>query len=274
MIKNYLLTGLISLLAVQCYSQAPEMVSVAGGTFYMGNDYTISVGQKSIEDEAPEHKVTLNSFLMSKTEITFELYDLFCEATGVEKPDDGRFGRGQMPAVNVSWNNAIMFCNWLSKCEGLDKYYQTKIDSLGMTVSIIEGANGYRLPTEAEWEYAARGGNTKKSYSYSGSNDYNKVAWCRRNCSSPKQVATKEPNSLGLYDMSGNAWEWVWDYYDRNYYKNSPEDNPKGPEKGNTRVYRGGNWNSNLDDMRMTGRYFFAPNKSTNMIGFRIVRSN
>ena len=236
MIKNFLLTGIITLFALHGIAQEqPEMVSVPGGSFWMGNDYTYNT--TGVSDEAPEHKVTIKSFKMAKTEVTFELYDIFCEATGYEKPSDGNKGRGNLP------------------------------------VTPIPGSKGYRLPTEAEWEYAARGGEKGKTYSYSGSNDYNKVAWCKNNSQlTPHAVATKEPNELGIYDMTGNAWEWCYDFYDKAYYKKSPENDPQGPETGTDRVYRGGSWTSNPEDLRMTSRHSFSQNKEYGMIGIRLAQ--
>ncbi|MBR4267417.1 MAG: formylglycine-generating enzyme family protein [Bacteroidales bacterium] len=272
MIKNFLLTGIITLFALHGIAQEqPEMVSVPGGSFWMGNDYTYNT--TGVSDEAPEHKVTIKSFKMAKTEVTFELYDIFCEATGYEKPSDGNKGRGNLPVYNVSWEAAVMFCNWLSKRNHLDKYYEVKRDSTNFKATPIPGSKGYRLPTEAEWEYAARGGEKGKTYSYSGSNDYNKVAWCKNNSQlTPHAVATKEPNELGIYDMTGNAWEWCYDFYDKAYYKKSPENDPQGPETGTDRVYRGGSWTSNPEDLRMTSRHSFSQNKEYGMIGIRLAQ--
>ncbi|MBQ5403042.1 MAG: SUMF1/EgtB/PvdO family nonheme iron enzyme [Bacteroidales bacterium] len=273
MIKNLLLTGLISLFAFQGFAQEkPEMVSINGGSFWMGNDYTFNTYGAS--DEAPEHKVDIASFKMSKTEVTFELFDRFCDATGYAKPNDGNKGRGKLPVYNVSWEAAIMFCNWLSKTEHLDRYYEIKRDSTSFSVTINENSKGYRLPTEAEWEYAARGGANAETFSYAGSNKPEEVAWYKDNSKgTPHEVATKQPNQLGLYDMSGNAWEWCYDRYDKNYYKNSPESNPRGPEKGTDRVFRGGGWTSNADDMRMTSRHSFSQNKEYGMIGIRLAQN-
>lgn len=274
MIRKCIIAGLALTLSATAFSQSsPEMISVEGGTFTMGNDYSFSAGD-GVADESPEHKVTVSSFYMSKTEITFELFDLFCEATGYMKPEDGKFGRGKLPVCNVSWQSACMFCNWLSMRDGFDRCYSIKRDSSNVTIKLISGANGYRLPTEAEWEYAARGGKDAKIFSYSGSNDYNEVAWCRNNTSTPHPVATKLPNALGLYDMSGNAWEWCWDLYGKAYYKDSPADNPMGPASGSDRVYRGGNFRCNLDYLRLTGRYHAQENKDYGMIGFRVAKNN
>jgi formylglycine-generating enzyme required for sulfatase activity len=155
--KKFLLTGLAALFAVQTFAQEPavEMVTVQGGQFYMGNNY---MENAALSDEAPEHKVTVKSFKMSKTEVPFDLFDLFCDATGWKKPKDASGRRGKIAVYNVSWEAAVMFCNWLSRCERLDQYYEIQRDSASFKVTCNESAKGYRLPTEAEWEFAARGG--------------------------------------------------------------------------------------------------------------------
>lgn len=271
MIKRYLLTaGLAAVLACQSYAQdGPEMVDIQGGTFKMGNNYA-----SSTSDEGPQHKVELNSFRMSKTEVTFELFDLFCDATGHIKPSDGKYGRGKRPVTNVSWEAAVKFCNWLSDRENIDVYYKIMSDSSSFKVEINPGSKGYRLPTEAEWEYAARGGQGGKVYSYSGSNDFKEVAWIRDNSgNTPREVGLKKPNDLGLYDMSGNVWEWCWDIYDRGYYSQSPEKNPLGPDKGTDRVYRGGSWKSGQDELRLTVRQHNTQNNPTGSVGIRLAQS-
>ncbi len=249
------------------FAQKPEMVKVDGGTFIMGNDYSQN------GDESPEHKVTLNSFLMGKYEVTFDDFDKFCRSTGFSKPDDARMGRGKNPVMNTSWESAVMYCNWLSKRNGFDRCYTIKRDSAVTKVSCDFNANGYRLPTEAEWEYAAKGGNKSKGYSFSGSDNQDKVAWYYLNSGSrPHEVGKKEANELGLHDMSGNVREWCWDYYSKDYYGKSPEDNPTGPTSGHQRVYRGGGWTSKVDFLIMTLRSHMGPRKSHGNIGFRVVR--
>ena len=251
------------------YSQKPEMVFVEGGSVYMGNEYSGAL------DEKPEHKVTLSNFYISKYEVTFDMFDHFCKSTGYPLADDGGFKRGQNPLINVSWMGAIKFCNWLSTRFGYDRVYNLKIDSSGTTIrSINWNANGYRLPTEAEWEYVAKGGSKSKGYIYPGSNNADSVAWYLANSQGrPHKVGTKKPNELGVYDISGNAFEWCWDYYNPDYYKNSPENNPHGPDKGIHRIYRGGYFNSDLDFIRITKRFALAPNLRTGLIGIRLARN-
>jgi len=273
--KKFLLTGLAAMLAMQTYAQdtptSVEMVTVQGGSFYMGNNY---MENAALSDEAPEHKVEINSFKMSKTEVTFDLFDLFCDATGWKKPKDASGRRGKIAVYNVSWEAAVMFCNWLSRCERLDQYYDIQRDSASFRVTCNESAKGYRLPTEAEWEYAARGGKDGKPTVYSGSNDVKAVAWCKVNSqNSPHDVGKLAANEIGLFDMSGNVWEWCWDYYDKNYYKNSPASNPRGGDKGPDRVFRGGSWTSPTEDLRLTLRGHNASNQSSGGVGIRLAQN-
>jgi len=219
---------------------------VKGGTFQMGSNSGNS-------KEKPVHSVTVSDFSMSKTEVTFEQYDVFCDATGRDKPDDRGWGRGDRPVMNVSWHDVTAFCEWMT----------------------IQSGKTYRLPTEAEWEYAARGGNKSKGYRYSGSNTISSVGWYDDNSGGkPHPVAQKQPNELGLYDMSGNVWEWCSDWYGEESYSSSPQNNPQGPNSGKERVLRGGGWNSYVDDCRVALRYSSVPdNWGFNDGGFRLVLS-
>ncbi len=272
--KKFISFLFFSVIVVLGFSQMkePEMVFVQGGEFYMGNDYAPGL---SARDEKPEHKVKISDFYIGKYEVTFDEFDLFCEATGYPKPDDGGFGRGQRPVINVSWYGAIKYCNWLSSRFHLDKVYEFSEDSLGMVINKVNwDANGYRLPTEAEWEYAARGGVESKGFPYPGSANLDEVAWYEANSGGKThEVGQKKPNELGLYDMLGNAFEWCWDYYDAKYYANSPETDPRGPDSGHERVYRGGSFKSPKEYMRITKRFHFMPNKPQGTIGFRLART-
>ena len=224
-----------------------NFVFVQGGTFQMGSNDGDS-------DEKPVHTVTVSSFYISKYEVTFAEYDKFCDATGRSKPDDEGWGRGNRPVINVSWNDATAYCQWLSQQTG-----QT-----------------YRLPTEAEWEYAARGGvETRQGVSlkYAGSNDIGEVAWDWYNSGDKTHpVGTKSPNSLGIYDMSGNVWEWCNDWYDS--YPSSSQTNPTGASSGSSRVVRGGSWNNIAAGCRVALRNLYTPTSSYFYIGFRVARND
>ncbi|MES2620477.1 MAG: SUMF1/EgtB/PvdO family nonheme iron enzyme [Bacteroidota bacterium] len=230
-----------------------KFVLVEGGTFKMGTDKPVE------KAESPAHQVTLKSFYLAKTETTFEDYDRFLYETQKDTLPYGTWGRGKQPAIYVSWLDAVSYCNWLSEKEKLSKYYAiNKTD-----VKIIDTAQGYRLPTEAEWEFAARGGNKSKGTFFAGSNQVSEPAWYVDNSDAKSHpVAQKIANELGLYDMTGNVWEWVWDWYDGGYYKSSPANNPSGPAAGNYRVMRGGAWYN-------YGNYATVYTRQNNHVGFR-----
>jgi len=267
--KRFFFTLLsIVILGFQVSAQEPETVLVAGGDFYMGNNYS---GPK---DEKPEHKVTLSDFYMAIYEVTYEDFDLFCESKGLEKPDDGGFGRGKLPVINVSWEEAIMYCNYLSRKYKYDQVYNIQNDSSGLAITVDFSKNGFRLPTEAEWEYAATGGAESQNFAYFGSNDPKETTWFAENSEEkPHEVGKLKANELGIYDMSGNAWEWCWDVYDKDIYSKAEANNPKGPEKGTTRVYRGANFSSKLDFIRIQRRFNLSQNYESGMVGIRLVRN-
>ncbi|MCE5286081.1 MAG: SUMF1/EgtB/PvdO family nonheme iron enzyme [Pelosinus sp.] len=240
-----------------------DMVLVEGGTFRMGD--TMGDGFKL---ERPIHNVTVRSFYIGKNEVTFNEYDTFCEATGRSKPSDQRWGRGERPVIHVSWYDAIDYCNWRSRMEGLQLAYIRS----GNNVTCDFNANGYRLPTEAEWEYAARGGQQCGSYKYSGSNNPDDVAWSWGNSGQMTHpVGQKGSNELGIYDMSGNVWEWCWDWYGD--YSSSEADNPQGASAGAKRVYRGGSWFYDVRNVRVSYRCSYDPANSDSNIGFRLTRT-
>ena len=240
-------------------------ILVESGTFQMG-----SADSEAVQDENPVHSVTVNSFYMAETEVTFDQYDAYCAAMGISKPSDSDFGRGSRPVINVSWYDALKYSNWLSEQKGLSPAYEIN----GTSVIWNQSASGYRLPTEAEWEYAARGGNQSQGYKYAGSNDVNEVSWYWTNSGNKTQlVKGKKANELGLYDMSGNAREWCWDWYDSAYYSSSPEANPTGPSSGSQRVIRGGGSLYLAKFLRSADREHYRPDNNLGTNGFRLTRS-
>jgi len=255
-----------------------EMVYVEGGPFTMGDWW----GDGADDDERPTHKVTLTyDFYIGKYETTFDEYDAFCDATGKSKPDDEGWGRGSKPVINVSWWDAIAYCNWLSEKEGLKKAYDDAgnlVDSTGRVVVDVSKIEGYRLPTEAEWEYAARGGKLSKGYKYSGGDEVYFAAWYIGNSGDhTHDVGTTLPNELGIYDMSGNVEEWCSDWYDSRYYAKSPTTNPYNyapssywDDPDPSRVCRGGCWSSS--GSRVAFRGYASPTDTYYGLGFRICR--
>ncbi|MBI9104211.1 MAG: SUMF1/EgtB/PvdO family nonheme iron enzyme [Spirochaetales bacterium] len=235
------------------------MVKVEKGTFSMGSNFGAS-------DERPAHSVQISeTFYMSKTEVTFDQYDRFSDETRRNRAIDRGWGRGQQPVISVGWYDAVDYCNWLSAKDGLSPCYTRS----GNTVTCDFNADGYRLPTEAEWEYAASGGTATRSYKFSGSNNASDVAWYTQERKQP--VATKIGNELGLYDMSGNAWEWCWDFYSATYFSSSPSADPTGPDSGRTRVLKGGGPNLNEDNIRIGYRNYGNPTSMDKNYGFRVV---
>ncbi len=263
--------------------RTPQMIRVAGGAFALGG----------------KHTITLDDFEISQTSITFAMYDAFCRVTGRDLSRDEGWGRDNRPVIYVDWYDALEYCNWLSAATGLEPVYTIdkatkdphnthEKDEKKWTVTPNWNANGYRLPTEAEWEYAARGGQQNKGYNYAGSNKLDRVGWYWENSGDKKltgdwkyerleknncrthPVAEKKPNELDLYDMSGNVWEWCWDWY-QDYGKSIPAQNPRGALEGNSRVVRGGSWNVNIDYCQVSFRYRFDPVSRDFDIGFRVV---
>lgn len=253
-------------------------VDVPGGTFNMGSE----TGE---DYEKPVHEATLSPFKMAATETTWWQYHLFCAATGYSQPEKpGWGGDGDNPVVNVNWYDAVLYANWCSVQQGLQPAYS--IDSLNKdpnnqngsydikwTVTPLPKANGYRLPTEAEWEYAALAAG-KENFEYAGDSLRQNVGWYSDNSGSRTHaVANKKPNGLGLYDMSGNVWEWCWDWYDEKYYSESDgTQNPSGPASGEYRVLRGGSSFVSPENCRVASRNGDYPYDRNDTFGFRVVR--
>jgi len=248
---KYLIIFVFAILKLSVNAQVQpiiEFVEIPAGTFIMGSD-TCEVKRLNSETQ---HNVFLSAFKMSKYEITFSQYDIFCEATDRCKPDDSGWGRENRPVINVSWHDANDFAIWM----------------------------GCRLPTEAEWEYACRAGttttfNTGDCINTSQANfqgGYSKYGY---NCSedefedNTKPVGSYKSNAWGLYDMHGNVSEWCNDWFDD--YNTGLQKNPKGPLTGEARIIRGGNWIFDIRFCRSARRSLAAPDYQSNNTGFRIV---
>ena len=214
-----------------------KMIHVESGVFQMGSN-------DGYDREKPIHQVTLDSFSIGETEVTQDLRN------AVMGSNPSEFKGCKHPVENISWNDCQTFIAKLNELTG----------------------KTFRLPTEAEWEFAARGGNKSKGYTYSGSNTINEVAWYFSNCSNmTRVVATKAPNELGLYDMSGNVYEWCQAWESSNYYSISPENSPIGPSSGSFRVIRGGSWyGDDATVCRVAYRCSGLPADTDSTIGFRL----
>ena len=218
-----------------------NMIKVEGGTFTMGSPGSDS---DAYSHEKPAHQVTLSSYYIGETEVTQALW----QAVMGINPSNFT-GDLQRPVENVSWNDCQTFISKLNELTG----------------------ESFRLPTEAEWEYAARGGKESKGYKYSGSNTIGDVAWYWDNSSMTNTVKTKQPNELGIYDMSGNVYEWCSDWYSSSYYSSSPQTDPTGPSSGSYRVLRGGCWGIHAGYCRVVYRGYGSPDGRHFSNGLRLV---
>ncbi|TAN43020.1 MAG: formylglycine-generating enzyme family protein [Nitrospirae bacterium] len=226
----------------------PEMIFVQGGTYQMGDSF----GDGG-SNERPVHQVKVDDFYIGKYQVTFDEYYIYCVEMGKNKPKDEGWGTGKRPAINVSWNDAADYCKWLTKKTG----------------------ESYRLPTEAEWEYAARSGG--KAEKWAGTSNESELGnysfYDKKHGDQTHPVGGKMPNGLGIYDMSGNVWEWCSDIYDEHYYKDSAAENPNGPDSGWYRALRGGSWNNYAWNVRTTTRQGKYPVYHSNNLGFRVART-
>jgi len=243
-----------------------EMVLIAAGSFLMGSNDLNSA-------EKPVHRVNLDAYYIGKFEVTNAQFRAFCDATGYPYPGaewspDGETSlsdlkeKPEYPVVGINWDDAVAYCRWLEQRTG----------------------KKYRLPTEAEWEKAARGAAEGQKYPW-GSEEFDAGGRYRANSGSESDndrirgkdgflytapIGSFPPNGYGLYDMSGNVWEWCADYYDESYYPNSPETNPRGPNSGEKRVLRGGSWFGGPERMQCAARLWNYPLIRYASTGFRV----
>ncbi len=229
-------------------SEGPEMVWIPAGQFKMGD-----IQGTGSDKERPVHKVSVTRFAMGRYSVTFAEYDKFAESVGKEKPSDRGWGRDNRPVINVSYEDVVAYTEWLSEQTGQQ----------------------YCLPTEAQWEYAAKA-DTETDYWWG-----NEIGQNRANCKDSgsewsgqqtSPVGSFEPNPFGLYDTVGNVWEWVHDWYDSEYYSQTPKHEPRGPKSGQRRVFRGGAWNFTASGGRAANRNFNWPDYRNGDIGVRLLR--
>jgi formylglycine-generating enzyme required for sulfatase activity len=228
------------------------MVLIPAGEFTMGRtkltpDDKTTMRPQVLLDDRPDHKVRLDAYRMDRTEVTHQQYARFIQATGRKPPYHwlgGKMpeGAADVPVYNVDWDDAKAYCTWAGK----------------------------RLPTEAEWERAARGGKDGLSYPWGDKADPKLALYNVQ--TGPEPVGKRPPNDFGLFDMAGGVSEWTADWFEREYYKTSPAENPKGPEKGLYKVIRGGAWSDSPARITVFFRNWVRPNQRTPNIGFRCVQ--
>jgi formylglycine-generating enzyme len=256
------------------------MAYIPGGTFTMGNTAATPGG-------TPPHTATVSVFSLSTTELTQGEYLKFCQETGEHYPDwmmpgkaydadnvRAKFynrlvgpGRDSFPILGVSWYDAIAYCNWKSKKDGLTPVYKIG----GKNVDCDWSANGYRLPTETEWEYAAKAGGAERALPYAGSAKIEEAGWFYDNCDGGTHpVGEKKPNGFGLFDMSGNAFEWCWDWYGP--VPGDASVDYRGPAAGEQRVIKGGSFLGSFWTVLMAGRSMDYPGSTEYNVGFRLAR--
>ncbi len=239
-----------------------EMVRLPGGWFEMGSDAADEVDE-------PRHRVLVSPFCIDRFEVT--QYEF--ERVMGENPS--RWKDPLKPVEQVRWAKAVAYCNARSRREGLRPAYDLR------TWACDFGADGYRLPTEAEWEHAARAGTATRYYFGNAPTRLEQHAWCKDNATrGPQPVGHRLPNPWRLHDVYGNVWEWCHDLYGEDYYRSSPEKDPAGPRAGQTRVLRGGSWNSRPSHCRSAYRFHENPGYADvcfgrdthGFVGFRCVR--
>jgi formylglycine-generating enzyme len=267
---------IIIFITINIFSQTipKNMILVQGGTF------------KNTKSNYYGKNVTLSNFYIGKYEVTQK------EWREVMRSNPSKFKGDNLPVENVNWYDCIEFCNAKSKKENLPPYYnidytkddlnnENMYDDLRLTITINIRSNGYRLPTEAEWEYTASGGQISKNFTYSGSENIDEIAVYEKTSNNKSNksldygtytIGSMKSNELGIYDMSGNVWEWCWDWYNEDI--SSYVRDPIGTDYGEDRVLRGGSWNYHHNGCRIMFRLFNNPClHSDGNYGFRLVRN-
>jgi formylglycine-generating enzyme required for sulfatase activity len=269
---------LIALLLIAVSSIAfsyDDLILVEKGAFMMGDIWGVGAS-----DEKPTHKVIFDyDFYIGKYEVTLSEYSLFLEAKGQTRASETVAPEmKELPVTNVTWWDAIAYCNWLSEKEGLAVAYRLLgepeegqlLDSEGKITTDVANVVGYRLPTEAEWEFAARGGILSRGFIYSGSDDPDQVAWHPSNSGGEAQdVGKKVPNELGIFDMSGNVWEWCSDWHA--LYSDSERINPY-VSSGTLKPIRGASFGDEVTCSRVSYRGYVYPDNANDFFGFRVCR--
>ena len=230
--------------ATKTAQHEPRLARIPAGWFAMGSEG----GQ---ETERPVHRVWVDSFFLGECQVTNAEYGGFLEVTGENVPplwDDPNFNRPEQPVVSVSWFDAVKYCEWLSEISG----------------------RKYRLPTEAEWERAARGGHEAKLFPWGDDPPQSLPNYAERWKAGPEPVRRSSPNSFRLYDICANVHEWCSDWYQADYYAYSPERNPQGPDTGHRRASRGGSWRHHIKVTRCAARSSIPPEFRYADYGFRV----
>ncbi len=222
--------------------EARNLIFIKGGEFMMGRS-------NGSNDEIPVHEVILEDYYIGKYEVTVKEYKKFCDESDYLMPDKNLEWGDNHPITFIDWFDANAYCQWLSNKTG----------------------KKFRLPTEAEWEFAARGGINSNNYFYAGSDNINDVGWYKTNSEgvTHSKVGNLSPNELNINDMSGNVWEWCYDWYSEKYYEQSPSNNPKGPRIGTLKTGRGGSWHDPA--VPVTYRFYMSSTAGSNFMGFRVV---
>ena len=238
-----------------------KMVEIPTGSFVMG---ALEEDAEAMNAEKPSRKVQLaRPFLMGTRPVTQSLW------FRIMRSNPSMIQGKRRPVESVSWLNCVEFCNKLSEEKGLDKAYTINAQEISCDFDV----NGYRLPTEAEWEYAAK---ANQGFEYSGSDNIDEVAWYNKNSNKMTHpVGQKKPNGFGLYDMTGNMWEWCWDFWndETDDYSNASCEDPTGPKTGTSRVRRGGSWHDDTDSLRVNHRRWSDPSYKARNLGLRLCKT-